>query len=214
MTKPPKTYAYLRVSKDTQTNKTQRDIINEYAAKNGIKVSQYIEIEISARKSTQKRRIEELLNILQEGDTLIVAELTRLARSLSELPIIIKTITDEIGATLVSLRENIHLNNETRHEPHNIAIVGTISMLSEMDLAFISVRTKEALATKKSQGVKLGKPKGTIQKSKYDNDIEKIKEMYLEYKMSVRKIADYLGVHHVSLNTYIKKRPEIFKRSA
>ncbi len=70
----------------------------------------------------------------------------------------------------------------------------------------ISLRTKEALANKKAQGILLGKPKGTIQKSKFDNDLDKIKEL-LNLGLSVRKIAIFLGyTNHMGLNTYIKKR--------
>ena len=77
---------------------------------------------------------------------------------------------------------------------------------SELERDLISLRTKEALASKKRQGIKLGKPKGTIQKSKFDKDIDKIKEL-LELGLSVRKIAKFLGYkNHIGLNTYINKR--------
>lgn len=52
----------------------------------------------------------------------------------------------------------------------------------------ISLRTKEALANKRAQGIQLGNPKGTIQKSKFDNDLDKIKEL-LNLRLLVRKIA-------------------------
>jgi hypothetical protein len=59
---------------------------------------------------------------------------------------------------------------------------------------------------KKAHGIQLGKPKGTIQKSKFDNDLDKIKEL-LNLGLSVRKIAIFLGyTNHIGLNTYIKKR--------
>ena len=64
----------------------------------------------------------------------------------------------------------------------------------------------EALASKKRQGQILGKPKGTIQKSKFDKDVDKIKEL-LSYNLSARKITKVLGYkNHISLNTYINKR--------
>jgi hypothetical protein len=54
--------------------------------------------------------------------------------------------------------------------------------------------------------IKLGKPKGTIQKSKFDKDVEKIKEL-LGYGLSIRKMAKVLGyTSHIALNTYINKR--------
>jgi DNA invertase Pin-like site-specific DNA recombinase len=69
-----------------------------------------------------------------------------------------------------------------------------------------SLRTKEALAAKRMQGVVLGKPKGTIQKSKFDKDEDRIKEL-LKLGLSVRKIAKLLGyTNHLALNTYVNKR--------
>jgi hypothetical protein len=52
----------------------------------------------------------------------------------------------------------------------------------------------------------LGKPKGTLQKSKFDQHLVRIKEL-LSYGLSVRKIARVLGYSsHIALNTYINKR--------
>jgi len=60
-------------------------------------------------------------------------------------------------------------------------------------LGAYSLRTKEALASKKAQGIQLGKPKGTIQKSKFDKDLDKIKEL-LSLGLSVRKISIFLDI--------------------
>lgn len=53
----------------------------------------------------------------------------------------------------------------------------------------ISLRTKEALAAKKAQGVLLGKPKGTIQASMYDKDRERIREL-LSYGVPQKQIVE------------------------
>ncbi len=80
------------------------------------------------------------------------------------------------------------------------------SLFAELERDMISLRTKEALQVKRAQGVKLGKPKGTLQKSKFDKDIDKIKEL-LGYELSARKIAKVLGYSsHIALNTHIIKR--------
>ena len=67
-------------------------------------------------------------------------------------------------------------------------MITLFSLFGELERDLVSLRTKEALAAKKAQGIMLGKPKGTLQKSKYDKDVEKIKEL-LSYELSVRKIA-------------------------
>ncbi len=85
-------------------------------------------------------------------------------------------------------------------------VVTVFSLLAELERDLISMRTKEALSAKRSQGIRLGKPKGTIQKSKFDKDAERIKEL-LGLGLSVRKSAHLLGYsNHLALNTYIKKR--------
>jgi DNA invertase Pin-like site-specific DNA recombinase len=94
----------------------------------------------------------------------------------------------------------------SQHDMNSKIIITLFSLFAELERDMISIRTKEALHAKKVQGVILGKPKGTIQKSKFDKDIEKIKEL-LDYGLSGRKIAKVLGyTSHIALNTYIKKR--------
>ena len=68
----------------------------------------------------------------------------------------------------------------------------TIAYLAELEHDLIGLRTKEALAVKKQQGKTLGKPKGTIQKSKFDADLERTKDL-LKLGLSVRKIAPFLA---------------------
>jgi DNA invertase Pin-like site-specific DNA recombinase len=85
-------------------------------------------------------------------------------------------------------------------------ILTLFSLFGELERDLISLRTKEALASKKREGKILGKPKGTIQKSKFDNDVDRIKEL-LGYGLSIRKLSRVLGyTNHISLSNYIKKR--------
>jgi DNA invertase Pin-like site-specific DNA recombinase len=81
-----------------------------------------------------------------------------------------------------------------------------ISMTINLEKDLMSLRTKEALTAKKLSGVNLGKPKGTIQKSKFDLQRDKIEEL-LSLGLSVRKISKILGYNnHIGLNNYVKKR--------
>ncbi len=85
-------------------------------------------------------------------------------------------------------------------------MIALFSLFAELERDFISLRTREALAAKQAQGRLLGKPKGTLQKSKFDQDVARIKEL-LGYGLSVRKIAKVLGyASHIALNPSIHKR--------
>jgi len=104
---------------------------------------------------------------------------------------------------VIVLKQNLDISQQDINSKVTLTL---FSLFSELERDLISLRTKEALASKKRQGQILGKPRGTIQKSKFDKHVEKIKEL-LEYGLSVRKIASVLEYNnHIALNIYINKR--------
>ncbi len=80
---------YTRVSTQEQDLKNQKYEILNYADKNDLTVTNWFEIKVSSRKSTKVRMIDALLERLNEGDVLIVAELSRLGRSVGQIAIIV-----------------------------------------------------------------------------------------------------------------------------
>jgi DNA invertase Pin-like site-specific DNA recombinase len=198
----PKVLAYLRASTDKQDVTHQKYEILEYARKNNLVVSDYIKITVSSRKSSKQRRIDELLERLASDDTLIVTELSRLGRSTAEVLTLVNILVEN-QVRVIIIKQNLDIS---RHDLNSKIIVTLFSLFGELERDFVSLRTKEALAAKKAQGIKLGKPLGTIQKSQFDPDREKIIEL-LGLGLSVRKISQLMGYpNHISLNTYINKR--------
>ena len=101
------------------------------------------------------------------------------------------------------IKQNLDIS---KSDMNSKIILTLFSLFGELERDLISLRTKGALASKKREGQILGKPKGTIQKSKFDKDVDKIKEL-MGYGLSKRKIAKVLGYsNHIALTTYIKKR--------
>jgi len=80
-----KTVAYLRVSRGSQDVAIQKLAVLDYARQKHFAVDRFVEVQVSARKSPARRRAEELLGTPQEGDRLVVSELSRLGRSLSQV---------------------------------------------------------------------------------------------------------------------------------
>jgi DNA invertase Pin-like site-specific DNA recombinase len=197
-----KTIAYIRTSTDKQDLNNQKLEIFEYAKKNKIEIDDFIQMTISSRKNSKERRIDEMLSVLNDADTLIVTELSRLGRSTAEVIGLVNELIKKQVRVIV-LKQNLDIKE---HDMTSKVMITLFSLFSELERDLISLRTKEALATKKAQGIKLGKPKGTIQKSKFDKDVVKIKEL-LNLGLSVRKISIFLGyTNHIGLNTYINKR--------
>ena len=197
-----KTVAYIRTSTNEQDNNNQKLEIYEYARKNSLHISEVIEIQVSAQKSRLQRRIDELLIKLADKDTLIVTEISRLGRSTSEVIHIINKMIER-NIRIIFIKQAIDLSS---HDLNSKIIITVFSLLAELERDLLSLRTKEALYAKKLQGVKLGKPKGTLQKSKFDKEVDRIKELLL-LGVSIRKISKLLGYeNHIGLNNYLKKR--------
>ncbi|HLD74046.1 MAG TPA: recombinase family protein [Bdellovibrionota bacterium] len=194
--------AYLRASTDKQDLNHQKLELLEFARKKSLTINEFVEITISSRKTSKQRRINELLSMLNDGDTLLVTELSRLGRSTTEVITLVNSLAHR-SIRVIVLKQNLDISQQDINSKVTLTL---FSLFSELERDLISLRTKEALASKKRQGQILGKPKGTIQKSKFDKNVEKIKEL-LEYGLSVRKISRVFEyTNHIALNTYINKR--------
>ena len=197
-----KTIAYIRTSTDKQDLNNQKLEIFEFAKKNKLKVDDFIQMTISSRKTTKERRIDEMVAALDDADTLIVTELSRLGRSTAEVIGLVNELIKK-QVRVIAIKQNLDIK---QHDMTSKVMITLFSLFAELERDLISLRTKEALASKRAQGIQLGKPKGTVQKSKFDKDVVKIKEL-LALGLSVRKIANFFGYsNHIGLNTYVAKR--------
>jgi len=200
-----KVLAYLRTSTDKQDLNTQKLEILEYARQTGIHISDFVAITISSRKSEHDRRLSELMNRLICGDTLVVTELSRLGRSTGQVINLIDRLVDN-GIRIILIKQNLVLDT-TGDDIQSLTMITMLALFAQLERAMISRRTKDALATKKAQGVVLGKTKGTIQDSIYDKDRRRIVEL-LSLGVSQRRISTlHLGYGcPSSLNYYINRR--------
>lgn len=200
-----KTVAYIRASTDKQDVNNQRHEILEYTNRQSLTIHEFIEVTVSSKQSSRQRRIEELQERLDSGDTLIVTELSRLGRSTGDVILLINQLVS-CGVAVTIIKQNLHLNRESQDMTAKV-MVTLLALFAEIERDFISLRTKEALAAKKAAGVILGKPKGVIQKSMYDKDRARIEELLQHGVPQKRIIEMHLGYGTTkSLNYYIRTR--------
>ena len=157
-----KTIAYLRVSTaDQDLEKNKADILF-FANHHDLGQVNFVEEVASGRKPWRERHIANILEQLQAGDVMIVAELSRLGRSMLECMEILALATQK-HIRVYSVKGDWQLDDSIQSKI--IALV--FSMAAEIERDLISKRTIEALRFKKAQGMTLGRPKG-IGKSKLD----------------------------------------------
>ena len=202
-------YGYVRVSTQDQSVDSQKNSISRYCIDQKMMVDEWIELEMSSRKSTLHRRIDELLNKLVLGDIVIASELSRLGRSIKETLNTIETIIQEKQARLILIKQNLDLNPSAKNNVANKVLITIFSMLAELERDFISERTKEGLRARAAKGIKLGKPRGVIQASMYDKDKDRIFHLYLLGVPIQKIIATHLGYgKYLSLKSFINKCKE------
>jgi len=194
--------AYLRVSTEKQSLENQKHKILNFAYNNEIKIDKFVEIEISSRKEQKFRLIEELFESLEENDTVIFTELSRLGRNMLEILNLIERFNQaNIKIIFVNQPELSTANNALSKLMFSI-----YGYFSETEREIISTRTKQGLKVARAKGKLIGRQKGQLVKSKYDAHREKIEELY-KLGLAVQKIVNYIGVGtQSSLRRYIKSR--------
>lgn len=207
-----KTFAYIRVSTDDQTVENQRNMINE----RGYHIDEWLCDEgVSGTKDWHKRDIHEAVTNAQPGDRIIVAELSRIGRSLKQVLEIVEICRDK-NVELVMIRENLVLSDDN---PTTKLLISVLGSLAEMERNLIAERTKDALALRRKQGVVLGRPKGKKNSAKHSKLYGKeaaIKSLRRR-GYSKTKSAKILGVDRNTLSKYVldhgdKSLQRVFER--
>jgi DNA invertase Pin-like site-specific DNA recombinase len=194
-----KTVAYFKTSMDRQEVREQRQTVVEFAEREGITISRFIEMPASA---TRGKRIDQLFRQLEPGDTLIVSELSRIGRSVGQ---IVRTVDALVKGNIrfIAVKEGIWLDEE--RNPQTQAIVRMFGLLAETDRELVSIHTREGLAAARDKGKKLGRPKGSLGRSKLDGRTEEIRRL-LALGVSKASIARIMGVERTTVVHFIKSR--------
>jgi DNA invertase Pin-like site-specific DNA recombinase len=194
-------YGYIRVSTDKQTTENQRFEILKFADEKKLRVDRWIEETISATKHLSQRKLGRLLDTMQPDDVLIVTELSRLGRSLMEVMSILHTLMEK-EVKVFTTKERYELGNNISSK----VLAFAFSLSAEIERSMISSRTKEALARKKSEGMRLGRPKGRLSAVTKLTGKEDLIREYLDKKIPQSVIARLLNVHRLTVRNYIQTR--------
>jgi DNA invertase Pin-like site-specific DNA recombinase len=196
------TYGYLRVSTEQQNNDKFDDTILRYANERRLGNVEFIEEVISGTKSWKTRKLGSLiLEVCKEGDSIIVPELSRLARSIQQIYEIME-ICQKRNITLHIIKNGLIINPNEKELTTKLTL-GICAVFAEFERDIIVSRTKEALQAKKASGVKLGRPIGAG-KSKLDTHAEEIKR-FRDIGLSYAKIGKQYGMTAQSVKNWFDK---------
>jgi DNA invertase Pin-like site-specific DNA recombinase len=160
-------------------------------------VDKWIEETLSGTKTVQERKLGKLLKKMKRDDILICSKLSRLSRNLL---MIMGTLNECMNRDIKvwTIKDNYRLGSDI-----NTKILA-FGLSAEIERNIISQRTKEALARKRTEGVMLGRLKGSKSKVKKLTGKEAEIKTLLEKNVSKSAIARILGVHRLTVAVFAK----------
>lgn len=193
-------YSYIRVSSDKQTIENKRFEIEKFYNQQNIKIDKWIDETISGTQKLERRELGKLLKKMKKDDILICSELSGLGRNLLMIMGILNECMNK-DIKVWTIKDNYRLGSDINSK----VLAFAFGLSAETERNLISQRTKEALERKRAEGVILGRPKGSKSaKTKFTGQEKKIQEL-LDKKVSYSAIGRILGVHRLTVSSFVKK---------
>jgi DNA invertase Pin-like site-specific DNA recombinase len=182
---------YARVSTHEQTLNLQKDALTTAGCKK-------IFTDTASGAKTERKGLEEALNYVRKGDTLVVWRLDRLGRS---LPHLITTLTslEDRGIGFKSLTENIDTTTSGGK-----LIFHVFGALAEFERNLIRERTQAGLVAARARGKKGGRPKALAARQ-----LNIVQALYTDPKNSILEICRTLKISRSTLYRALKSEEKL-----
>lgn len=193
-----KIYGYARCS----TNESRQDINRQKRElfKLGVQDERLIYWEYESGMNTNRVELLNLLEIIEQGDTIATTEVSRLTRSTKQLCDVMQIIQDKrirliIGGFIVDCRSD-------DIDPMTKGMLMMWGGFAEMERDIISQRVKSGMENAKLKGSKIGRPQLTL---------DKIPAKFLQYypmlkkkEISISDLSRMLECSRTSIYKYIR----------
>ena len=176
--------AYIRVSSSSQSLDVQREAVQKE------NVDKIFEEKVSGTSTQGRDKLREMLEFVREGDSVYITRTDRLARSILDLQLIVKELTDK-GVSLVATEQPISTKDATSK-----CFLDMLGVFAEFETSIRKERQLEGIAKAKAKGVyKGGKAKISV------DEIIRLKEEGL----GATAIAKKMNIHRDSVYRLLKK---------
>lgn len=180
--------AYIRVSSIDQNEQRQIEALKPY------NIDKWFSDKISG-KDTNRKKLNEMLEYIREGDTVHILDFSRLSRSTKDLLNIVELLENK-GVKLISIKENIDTST-----PVGKLLLTVIGAIAEFERQNILERQAEGIAIAKKEGVYKGGQKKKIDKELF----KRLNEDYDNRKITKTKFAEELKVSRPTLDKLLKE---------
>ncbi|WP_102408369.1 recombinase family protein [Parabacteroides bouchesdurhonensis] len=191
--------AHIRIYSNNKVSfRRQEEIIKSFAQSKELTIDKWYKD--MGNKIRTNNQIENIIKALKAGDTLIIADISRLSRKLVGVMHLL-TMCIERKITLYSATEGYTFQDDINSK----TFAFTFCLVAEIERKLISVRTKEALALTRSKGVKLGRPSGSQQIKLLLPHKEEIEQEIKDENVTYSELAEHYKVSLSSMKRFIKE---------
>ena len=184
--------AYVRVSTVEQNEQRQIEALEHHQIDKW-----YIE-KVSGR-DTNRKKLQEMLDFVREGDTIFIHDFSRLARSARDLLNIVELL-EEKKVHLVSNKESIDTGT-----PTGKLMLTMIGAIAEFERQNILERQREGIALAKKAGKYKGRRAINLKDDvKLQTTFKILYEDYKIRKINKKEFAEALGVSRPTLDKLLK----------
>ena len=191
-------YGYCRCS----TNETKQDInrqvreLKELGATDKTIYKEYI-------KGTANVKVElnKLLAVIQEGDTIVATEVSRITRSTKQLCEIIEFAKEKhikliFGTFVVDCTKVL--------DPMTEGMLKMMGVFAELERNMISERVKSGMANAKAKGKEVGRPQLQVNTITSNDKFMNAYKLYKSKNIKKIDIQRLTGLSRVTIDKYIK----------
>ena len=174
---------YARVSSSGQSLDVQVDTLKNSGCE------KIFQEKVSGTSTQGRDKLRECLDFVREGDEVVFTRVDRVARSVLDLQLIVKELTDK-KVTITSTEQPISTKDATSK-----CFLDMLGVFAELETNLRKERQMEGIARAKTKGVYKGR--------KSNINVEKIKSLKDE-GMGATAIARQLGIHRDSVYRLLK----------
>ena len=185
-------YAFIQSSENLEVMEQQKRTVLTYAQDNLLSVDVWLDpssFDLAAFK---------------EKDVLLLEKTFRLGKDVRAITTLLQELLSK-GVVICSCEDNLKLGEDYVSSTVWAHVFGVVSDIAE---EVRSRLTKEALAMRKQNGLKLGRPFGKKSSCKLDAQRERIRDL-LQSGKTEPEVCRLLNIPRTSLWVYVKNNPDL-----
>lgn len=189
-------YGYARCSTNEQLQDINRQV-RELKLQGATDKTIYREYESGMK--VERAELSKLLDVIQEGDTIIATEVSRITRSTKQLCDIIELAKDkhirlELGTFVVDCTKEL--------DPMTEGMLKMMGVFSELERNIISQRVKSGMQNAKAKGKKIGRP--AVSAEDIPSIFYKHYPKYKKGEINKKEFSRLCGVSYPTIYKYLR----------